>query len=282
MHPADPLPVSLVPARPRPSGTFRRGALPLLLVVSSLAACTDRAERSATASVQASPSAPTVPLARAPDVVFRTLSGERLALAEAAGPTLVAFWSTSCTVCLHEMPALARLRADYAPRGFELVAVAMPHDRPDVVLELAEARGWSFPVALDIDGRVLAAFEPVPGTPTSFLIDADGTVVERHVGPADPGALRSTLERLLDETAPGGERLGGERLGAARLGGKRSGDAPGEPVPDPVALSPGVTESATGTRIDFPGDDGPGRHPGDTPRSSGAVPSASPPARARA
>ena len=165
-----------------------RAALSSLLLVSALGACTDRAGRSPD-------DAP--PPATAPDVVFRTLSGETLALRAAAGPTLVSFWSTSCRVCLHEMPELARLHAEHAPRGFALIAVAMPHDRPDAVLELAEARGWSFPVALDIDGTVLAAFEPVPGTPTSFLIDADGTVLERRVGPVDIEALERFLDDLL-------------------------------------------------------------------------------------
>ena len=143
--------------------------------------------------------APSAELTSAPDVVFRTLDGERLALREARGPTLVNFWSTDCTVCLTEMPELARLHADYAPRGFDLVAVAMPFDRPDAVLEAAETQALPFPVALDIDGEVLAAFEPIPGTPTSFLIDADGRIVERHVGPSDIAALRRALERMLGD-----------------------------------------------------------------------------------
>lgn len=185
---------SASPSRPAPDGSRRerRCLTPslLLLLVSLLGACTDRAEH------------PPIGPATAPDVVFRTLAGERLALRGAEGPTLVSFWSTSCTVCLREMPDLARLRDDYAPRGFELVAVAMPHDRPDTVLELAEARAWTFPVALDIDGSVLAAFEPVPGTPTSFLVGADGDVLERHVGPLDVEALRERLDALLDGAPP--------------------------------------------------------------------------------
>ena len=154
-----------------------------LLIAVSLAACTDRTE----------------PLGDAPAVTFRTLDGERLALGEARGPVLVNFWATDCGVCLTEIPALAALHADYAPRGFELVAVAMPHDPPNAVLELAEARALPYPVAIDIDGAVLAAFEPVPGTPTSFLIDADGRMIERHVGALDVTALRRRLDTLLAE-----------------------------------------------------------------------------------
>ena len=168
--------------------------LPPLLLLGTLllgAACSDRTEPP-----------PAGPRAAAPDVSFRTLDGERLRLHDAAGPVLVSFWSTSCTVCLAEMPALATLRADYAPRGFELVAVAMPHDAPNAVLELAESRALPFPIALDIDGTVLAAFEladgPIAGTPTAFLVDGEGRIVRRHTGPADIPALRDLLDTLLD------------------------------------------------------------------------------------
>ena len=186
--PAPSPPPRLAPAARAGRARRRPGRAAALLLAALLAACDGPGPDAGTDG------------APAPDVVFRTLAGERLALREARGPTLVSFWATSCAVCLREMPALARLRADYAPRGFELVAVAMPYDRPDRVLELAEARGWRFPVAIDIDGAVLAAFEPVPGTPTNVLVGADGRVLERRVGPLDVEALRPRLDALLAES----------------------------------------------------------------------------------
>ena len=166
------------------SPTSRRRLAPLLPLVLALVACTDRAASSA---------AP----APAPEAVFRTLAGERLVLGEARGPVLVSFWSTACAICLEEMPELVALYDDYAARGVELVAVAMPHDPPNAVLEFAESRGLPFPVAIDLDGAVLAAFEPIPGTPASVLVDADGRIVERHLGRHDFPALRRRLDALL-------------------------------------------------------------------------------------
>ena len=108
-------------------------------------------------------------------------------------PTPLPLWSTA--TLLEAPEAIAELHADYAPRGFELVAVAMPHDRPDQVLELAEARALPFPVALDIDGAVLAAFEPVVGTPTTFLIDPDGLFQHRFEGPISAQDIVNEIER---------------------------------------------------------------------------------------
>ena len=133
----------------------------------------------------------------APDVRFVAIDGTRPALRGLARATLVSFWATDCRICLAEGPELVALRARLAPRGFELVSVAMPYDRPDLVLGHVAASGWTHPVALDVDGATLAAFEPVSGTPTSFLIGPDATVLERWSGPTDFPALEARLDALL-------------------------------------------------------------------------------------
>ena len=152
----------------------------------------------------------------APDVAFVALDGTRPRLRELGRAVLVSFWSTDCRICLEEAPALEALRTRFAPRGFELVSVAMPYDRPDRVLE--RAGGWSHPVALDVDGATLRAFEPVPGTPTGVLVGPEGTVLARWSGPADVRALEARLDALLAPTAtgPGGPAAGdGTRPAAA-------------------------------------------------------------------
>ena len=136
------------------------------------------------------------------DVTFRTLDGDRAQLQDFDGPVLVNFWATSCAVCLEEAPALVALRDRLAGAGFEMVSVAMPYDRPDAVLELASANGWRHPVAIDLEGEVLAAFEPVIGTPTNLLIGADGTLRARYVGRTDLAALERRVRGLLADDVP--------------------------------------------------------------------------------
>lgn len=110
---------------------------------------------------------------------------------------LVNFWSTSCGICLSEMPELAALYNEYKEKGVEMVMVAGPHDRPNEVLEMAEAKAWPFPVALDIDGKVDAAFGTIIGTPTRFLINADGQLVARMVGKVELPKLKKELDKLI-------------------------------------------------------------------------------------
>ncbi len=100
------------------------------------------------------------------------------------------------------MPDLVELHEDYESRGFTVIAVAMPSDRPDLVLEVSQQRKLPFPVALDLDGKVLSAFKTedgktIKGTPTTFLINADGDLLGRYVGKIKFDVLREKLDKLL-------------------------------------------------------------------------------------
>ncbi len=133
----------------------------------------------------------------APQVSFKTLkSATPLNLADLGKPLLVSFWSTSCGVCLHEMPYLADLYEEFEPKGFEMVAVAMPFDRPSDVVELQQKNDWPFLVALDLDNRVSESFGDIRVTPTAFLVDKNGNLVEKYVGAIDLKKFRNTLEKL--------------------------------------------------------------------------------------
>jgi len=131
-------------------------------------------------------------------LVFKTLNGEKITLKNQAGPTLINFWSTSCVVCINEMPHLAELYEEFDPNGFELIAVAMPYDRPSDVLQLSQQLDLPFPIALDLHGEAVDAFASVVGTPTSYLISGDGYLVKRYVGAIDLNNLRNELNVLLE------------------------------------------------------------------------------------
>lgn len=134
----------------------------------------------------------------APTLSFGLIDGTRLALDDLRGKVvLVDFWATSCVICVAEMPAIARLHRELAPRGLATVAVAMPYDRPDYVLHFARTQALPFAVALDPMGDAVRALGPIRGTPTMLLIDRGGTIVRSFEGPVDHPALRAAIERAL-------------------------------------------------------------------------------------
>jgi peroxiredoxin len=134
----------------------------------------------------------------APKATFTLLSGEKLALDGLKGKVvLVNFWATSCPGCIREMPQLVETYNKYQGQGFETVAVAMSYDPPEYVRAFVEKSRLPFKVALDADGSNAKAFGEVRLTPTSFVLDKEGRVVQRILGEPDFAKLHQLIEQKL-------------------------------------------------------------------------------------
>ena len=138
----------------------------------------------------------------APDVTFNLLDGKTLDTPNLRGKVvLVNFWATSCTTCVGEMPQLVQTYDQCAPKGFDLVAVAMSYDSPAFVRNFVQQRQLPFTVAFDASGAVAKSFQDVRLTPTSFLIDKSGHIVKQYVGPPDFAELHQLIDKLLAQNA---------------------------------------------------------------------------------
>lgn len=136
--------------------------------------------------------------ADAPAVQFTTLQGQQLSLQHLQGKVvLVNFWATTCPGCIAEMPGLMQTYQRYRERGFEVIAVAMAYDPPSQVANYARMQKLPFPVALDTQGTLAAAFNDVKLTPTAFIIDKRGRIVRNVVGELDFASLHAMLDQEL-------------------------------------------------------------------------------------
>src|SRR5436190_16003137 len=110
--------------------------------------------------------------AMAPQVHFATLAGPTIDTSELRGKVvLVNFWATWCASCLRETPKMIETYRKYAPRGYEVIAVAMRGDPAAGVAAFATQRALPFTVALDSSGEVAQRFGDIRVTPLSVLID---------------------------------------------------------------------------------------------------------------
>jgi len=138
----------------------------------------------------------------APEVRFVTLAGQNFATSDLRGKVvLVNFWATSCVACVEEMPKMVEAWRKFSPRGYEMVAVAMSYDHPNLVADFTQKRALPFKVALDTDGAVARGFGDVSVTPTTFLLDRRGRIVKHYVGEPDWHEFHALIERVLAEPA---------------------------------------------------------------------------------
>jgi len=136
--------------------------------------------------------------APAPQVHFATLAGGTFATSDLRGKVvLVNFWATWCADCIKEMPKMIETYRKYAPRGYEVVAVAVQSDNAQQVGAFTRQRALPFRVALDTTGEVARSFGRVRVTPLSVLIDRQGRIVKRYIGEPEWAELHAQVEKLL-------------------------------------------------------------------------------------
>ena len=138
----------------------------------------------------------------APEVAYTLIDGRQGTLQALRGKVvLVSFWSMNCDTCVNEMPSIVATDGKFRSQGYETLAVAMSYDPPASVARFVAYNKLPFPVALDNAGKIAKSFGEVRQTPTAFLVDKRGRIVERYIGAPDFAALQRLIESLLAEQA---------------------------------------------------------------------------------
>lgn len=129
------------------------------------------------------PAASQVPEVR-PVFTLADADGRPRSITEWDGKALmINFWATWCPPCRREIPLLNALRAEFLPRGFEIVGVAVDF-RDDVVAYMNDTP-IDYPVLIGeqdgLDAARAFGMETV-GFPFTIFTDAGGRIVTVHVG----------------------------------------------------------------------------------------------------
>lgn len=108
-------------------------------------------------------------------------------------PLVVNFWSTTCSVCVQEMPALQKVDADFAGQvNVAGIDVADPRGR-SAAASFASRLGVHYPLLSDDQGTVQAAYR-VSALPVTFIIGPGGSILARHDGALTETQLIAVLE----------------------------------------------------------------------------------------
>ncbi len=129
----------------------------------------------------------TLPLGTpAPDFSLPDPAGTIWTLEQVSGPrgTLVAFVCNHCPYVKHVAHALGDAARRWVDAGIGVVGInsndasQYPEDRPERMVEQAEAWKWSFPYLVDADQTAALAYKAAC-TPDFFLFDSSGALVYR-------------------------------------------------------------------------------------------------------
>jgi thiol-disulfide isomerase/thioredoxin len=143
---------------------------------------------------------PTIRFVRNPDLApeFRLtgLDGKPVTLAGSKGKVvLVNFWATWCGPCRAEIPDLVELQKKYKDR-LQILGLVVDDDDLVAIKKFAARFGINYPVAVATN-EIRLQYGGIPALPTSFVLDSEGRVVQKHEGLRDPVLYETEVRSLL-------------------------------------------------------------------------------------
>jgi len=128
--------------------------------------------------------------------VLPQLDGTPLRLSSYRGKVvLLDFWATWCVPCREETPHFVDLQKEYADRGLQIIGVSMD-DTSEPVRDFSQQFHVNYPVVMG-NAATGEAYGGVLGLPIAFLLDRDGRIVAKHMGPTKAEIFDREIAGLL-------------------------------------------------------------------------------------
>ena len=136
----------------------------------------------------------------APDFTLYTLDGKEVKLSDYLGKVVILdFWATWCAPCRKGIPDLISIQNEYKD---ELVVIGISldqHSTQDELVPFINSYGINYPVVLG-NVEVSAAYGDIQAIPTSFIIDQEGNIINKHIGLVPKSTLAEEINSLLSGT----------------------------------------------------------------------------------
>jgi len=129
-----------------------------------------------------------------PALAGSTLDGQQVDWADLTGSVVVVNnWASWCAPCRDEMPHLVAL-AESEP-SIRVLGLNV-RDEPAAARAFAAELGVDFPSIVDADGSLLRSVPGVPpaALPSTLVLDAQGRIAARIIGPASAEQLRQSVD----------------------------------------------------------------------------------------
>jgi cytochrome c biogenesis protein CcmG/thiol:disulfide interchange protein DsbE len=116
---------------------------------------------------------------------------DHFSLADLKGkPLVLNFWATWCVSCREEAHELEKFWEGHKDQ-VNVVGIAIQDDK-DAVKKFAQYFGKTYIIGFDEDGKIAIDYG-VSGTPETFLIDKNGLIRHKEIGPVTTAMLEKFL-----------------------------------------------------------------------------------------
>jgi thiol-disulfide isomerase/thioredoxin len=117
----------------------------------------------------------------APAFVARDLDGREFTAASLRGKVVILnFWATWCPPCRAEIPDLIALQEKYRDH-LQVIGISEDETSPETVRQWADEHKINYPIVM-LTPELEKMFSGISALPTSFIIDKESRIVQKHVG----------------------------------------------------------------------------------------------------
>jgi thiol-disulfide isomerase/thioredoxin len=133
--------------------------------------------------------------ANAPSFVAVDLDGRQIASSSYHGKVvLINFWATWCPPCRAEIPDLIALQEKYRDR-VQIIGVSEDEAPVEVVKKFVADHKINYPVVMTTP-EIEKLFPGIGALPTSYIVDRESRVVQKHVGMLTARVTESEMRHL--------------------------------------------------------------------------------------
>jgi len=145
--------------------------------------------------------------AQAPDVEFEALDGKPIRLSSLRGRVvLLNFWATWCQPCRAEIPEFNALQRDLEAKGLSVVGVSVsPVDTLDSIRSFQKDIKQDYTVLRGAE-EIGSQFGNGPGLPITYILDREGRIRQKFIGPQTRESFESAIKPVLEEAPATAQR----------------------------------------------------------------------------
>jgi cytochrome c biogenesis protein CcmG/thiol:disulfide interchange protein DsbE len=136
----------------------------------------------------------------APDFELQDAAGNSWKLSSLKGKVVfVNFWATWCKPCRDEIPSMEALNKAMEGQPFQMLTIVF-NDDLQLANSFARRLGATFPVLANPSPELTEAYR-ITGVPETFLIDADGVLRHKLIGPYnwETGEMKGIVQALFNK-----------------------------------------------------------------------------------
>jgi thiol-disulfide isomerase/thioredoxin len=135
---------------------------------------------------------------KAPEFTLASTEGKDVKLSDYKGKVVIVdFWATWCGPCRRGIPDLIDIQKQYG-NDVVVIGISLDQNKGDV-LPFAQKIGINYPIVYGTL-EVTQQYGGVEGIPTSFIINKNGDIVDKHVGLVDKSEYTDLINKLLKES----------------------------------------------------------------------------------